>query len=99
MGGIASVGRASRRDPSRGGGRGDAVPVEEGDAYWSHTGRGSISKTTVTWLIAGAPPDWQGAPLAMVDHFRRKQSTSCKTYQQISFQDRVEPINKKASLH
>lgn len=40
--------------------------VEEGNAYWSHTGRGSISKTTVTWLIAGTPPDWQGAPLAMV---------------------------------
>ena len=40
--------------------------VQEGKAYWSSTGIGTINKTTVTWLIAGTPPDWQGAPLAMV---------------------------------
>ena len=40
--------------------------VQEGKAYWSSTGIGTITKTTVTWLIAGTPPDWQGAPLAMV---------------------------------
>ena len=40
--------------------------VQEGKAYWSHTGRGTISKTTVTWLVAGTPPDWRGAPLALV---------------------------------
>jgi cell division protein FtsW (lipid II flippase) len=40
--------------------------VQEGKAYWSSTGQGIINKTTVTWLIAGTPPEWQGAPLAMV---------------------------------
>lgn len=40
--------------------------VQEGKAYWSSTGIGTINKTTVTWLIAGTPPDWQGAPLALV---------------------------------
>jgi cell division protein FtsW (lipid II flippase) len=40
--------------------------VQEGKAYWSHTGQGTINKTTVTWFIAGTPPDWQGAPLALV---------------------------------
>lgn len=40
--------------------------VQEGKAYWSSTGLGVINKTVVTWLIAGTPPDWQGAPLALV---------------------------------
>jgi hypothetical protein len=40
--------------------------VQEGRAYWSSTGLGVINKTIVTWLIAGTPPDWQGAPLALV---------------------------------
>jgi hypothetical protein len=25
-----------------------------------------MDQTTVTWWAAGAPPDWQGAPLALV---------------------------------
>lgn len=40
--------------------------VREGNAYWSHTGLGSINETTVSWWVAGTPPDWQGAPLALV---------------------------------
>lgn len=40
--------------------------VKEGKPYWSHTGQGIINKTTVTWLIAGTPPAWQGAPLTLV---------------------------------
>lgn len=40
--------------------------IEEGGAFWSHTATGSISKTAVTWFLAGTPPDWQGAPLAVV---------------------------------
>ncbi len=40
--------------------------VQEGKAYWSYAGQGVINKTTVSWLIAGTPPDWQGAPLALV---------------------------------
>lgn len=40
--------------------------VQQGNAYWKYIGQGVINKTTVTWLIAGTPPDWQGAPLAVV---------------------------------
>lgn len=40
--------------------------VTGGKPYWSHTSTGTINKTTVTWMIAGTPPDWQGAPLALV---------------------------------
>ncbi|GAB4496825.1 MAG: hypothetical protein OHK003_03350 [Anaerolineales bacterium] len=40
--------------------------VKEGKPYWSHTGQGVINKTTITWLIAGTPPAWQGAPLTLV---------------------------------
>lgn len=40
--------------------------VHSGDAYWGHTGLGRINKTTVTWLTAGTPPNWQGAPLVLV---------------------------------
>lgn len=40
--------------------------IHAGDAFWSHAARGVIGKTTVNWLVAGTPPDWQGAPLALV---------------------------------
>jgi cell division protein FtsW (lipid II flippase) len=40
--------------------------VKEGEAYWRHIGTGRIHQTTVTWLIAGTPPNWQGAPLTLV---------------------------------
>lgn len=40
--------------------------VKEGELFWSHIAQGRISQTTVTWLIAGTPPNWQGAPLTLV---------------------------------
>jgi hypothetical protein len=40
--------------------------LKENGTFWSHSARGRINKTTVTWFIAGTPPDWQGAPLVLV---------------------------------
>lgn len=40
--------------------------IQPGNAYWSHISVGRINQTTVTWLIAGTPPNWQGAPLTLV---------------------------------
>jgi hypothetical protein len=40
--------------------------IKEVNTFWSHTARGTINQTTVSWFIAGTPPDWQGAPLALV---------------------------------
>jgi hypothetical protein len=40
--------------------------VQEGEVFWSHIALGSINQTTVTWLVAGTPPNWQGAPLTLV---------------------------------
>ena len=40
--------------------------VQEGELFWSHIGLGRINQTTVTWLVAGTPPNWQGAPLTLV---------------------------------
>lgn len=40
--------------------------IQEGKPYWSYFSVGTINKTAVTWFIAGTPPGWQGAPLALV---------------------------------
>lgn len=40
--------------------------IQNGEAYWSHIGFGRINKTSITWLIAGTPPKWQGTPLVLV---------------------------------
>ncbi len=40
--------------------------LKEGATFWSHSAQGTINKTTVTWFLAGTPPDWQGAPLVLV---------------------------------
>jgi hypothetical protein len=40
--------------------------VQEGELFWSHIGMGRINQTSVTWLVAGTPPNWQGAPLTLV---------------------------------
>jgi|CXWL01.1.fsa_nt_gi cell division protein FtsW (lipid II flippase) len=40
--------------------------IQKGKPYWSHSGLASADGTTVTWLLAGTLPDWQGAPLALV---------------------------------
>ena len=39
---------------------------QKDSAFWSHSAQGRINKTTVTWFTAGTPPEWQGAPLALV---------------------------------
>jgi cell division protein FtsW (lipid II flippase) len=40
--------------------------TKTGKPYWSHVGQSSTSEFTVTWLVAGTLPDWQGAPLVLV---------------------------------
>jgi hypothetical protein len=40
--------------------------LDEDGTFWSHTAKGSINKVTVSWYIAGTPPDWQGPPLSLV---------------------------------
>jgi cell division protein FtsW (lipid II flippase) len=37
-----------------------------GKPYWSHIGQSSTEQTTITWLVAGSLPDWQGTPLVLV---------------------------------
>ncbi len=39
--------------------------IKQGKPYWSHVGQASQDGRIVTWLLAGTPPDWQGAPLAL----------------------------------
>jgi cell division protein FtsW (lipid II flippase) len=40
--------------------------IQEGQNYWSHTGRATEKDTSVTWYIAGTPPNWQASPLVVV---------------------------------
>ncbi len=40
--------------------------IVEGKPYWRQVGQAQESISTVTWLLAGALPDWGGAPLALV---------------------------------
>lgn len=40
--------------------------IQEGHNYWSHTGRATEKDTSVTWFIAGTPPNWQASPLVVV---------------------------------
>ncbi len=40
--------------------------LQSNRAYWSQTSRAKSTNQTITWLIAGTPPDWQGAPLVLV---------------------------------
>ncbi len=40
--------------------------IVEGKPYWRQVGQAQESVSTVTWLLAGALPDWGGAPLALV---------------------------------
>jgi len=35
-------------------------------AFWRHIGFADDGKSSFTWFIAGTPPNWQGAPLALV---------------------------------
>jgi cell division protein FtsW (lipid II flippase) len=40
--------------------------IQDGQNYWSHTGRATEKDTSVTWFIAGTPPNWQASPLVVV---------------------------------
>jgi anti-sigma-K factor RskA len=40
--------------------------IEEGKSYWRHVERASTDDETITWLLAGTPPDWKGTPLVLV---------------------------------
>ena len=43
----------------------EIVPTYAGEnSFWSFTG--DAKSTPLTWYIAGTPPDWSGAPLALV---------------------------------
>jgi hypothetical protein len=37
-----------------------------GENYWSHIGIAEAEESTVTWLIAGTPPNWQATPMVVV---------------------------------
>jgi cell division protein FtsW (lipid II flippase) len=39
--------------------------IQDGQNFWSHTGRASGTEGPVTWFIAGTPPNWQATPLAV----------------------------------
>lgn len=39
--------------------------IQTGTPYWLHAGEASRDETTVTWLLAGTLPNWQGTPLAL----------------------------------
>jgi cell division protein FtsW (lipid II flippase) len=40
--------------------------IAEGQNYWSYLGQAAEAGTTVTWFIAGTPPNWQGTPIVVV---------------------------------
>lgn len=40
--------------------------VKDGNPYWKHIGLASLDEASVTWLMAGTLPDWQGTPLTLV---------------------------------
>ncbi|MGZ9165443.1 MAG: hypothetical protein ACXW4U_09725, partial [Anaerolineales bacterium] len=40
--------------------------IQEGHNYWSHIGQATEKDTSVTWFIAGTPPNWQAPPLVVV---------------------------------
>jgi hypothetical protein len=38
----------------------------DGESYWAHTGVVEGDDSTVTWFIAGTPPNWQATPMVVV---------------------------------
>lgn len=40
--------------------------IQNGNSYWSHIGHASESDSSVTWFIAGTPPNWGGTPIVVV---------------------------------
>ena len=37
-----------------------------GESYWAHTARAEGTDSTVTWFMAGTPPNWQATPMVVV---------------------------------
>ncbi|MCI0552402.1 MAG: FtsW/RodA/SpoVE family cell cycle protein [Anaerolineae bacterium] len=40
--------------------------IVDGESYWAHTGSAKGADSTVTWFIAGTPPNWQATPMVVV---------------------------------
>lgn len=40
--------------------------MQSNRAYWSRVSQATSAKQATTWLIAGTPPNWKGAPLVLV---------------------------------
>ena len=38
----------------------------DGENYWEHTARAQETESTVSWFIAGTPPNWQATPMVVV---------------------------------
>ncbi len=38
----------------------------DGESYWAHVGQAKSDESSVTWYIAGTPPNWQASPLVVV---------------------------------
>jgi cell division protein FtsW (lipid II flippase) len=43
-----------------------ATLVHDGEHYWSFIGKATGDESSVTWFIAGTPPNWQATPLVLV---------------------------------
>ena len=52
--------------------------VKQGEPYWGHTVQIHTGDSTVTWLISGTLPDWQGTPLALVVALEEHNGTLAK---------------------
>jgi hypothetical protein len=38
----------------------------DGESYWAHTALAEGTDSTVTWFMAGTPPNWQATPMVVV---------------------------------
>ncbi len=40
--------------------------IHDGKSFWSHIGQANEGDSSVTWFIAGTPPNWGGTPIVVV---------------------------------
>jgi cell division protein FtsW (lipid II flippase) len=40
--------------------------IKQGQNFWSHIGRAREGDSSVTWMIAGTPPNWRATPIVVV---------------------------------
>ncbi len=40
--------------------------IQSGNRYWSHIGQADEKDSSVTWFLAGTPPNWGGTPIVVV---------------------------------